>query len=480
MVKEKKSQKCNEYVIVNYRSKKINNDKFFVTNDEGSYIVLNNKKFDDFQSENIKGKLYDQLEESGFIITKKNQEEIVKKTREKYKFLFQGTSLHIIVPTLRCNLKCIYCQSSSVDAHLTKYDMNIETARKTVDFIFQTPSNFIVIEFQGGEPLLSFDIVKEITKYSREVNKKYKKELRILVVTNFNAIDEKKLNFLIKNKIDICTSLDGPKYVHDYNRPINKGTGSYDNVIKWLKRLKKEYKIKKVKNNINALITVTKKTLDYPKAVVDEYVKLEFKALQLRPVSNLGCANSDWEKLGYTPEEYIKFWKKSMDYIIQLNKKGTKIQERMTVIMLRKILNINKGSDYLDLRSPCGAAIGQLVYNHDGSIYTCDEGRMVGNNIFKIGTVNDKFKDVITSNQTCAIVASSINDCHICDNCVYKPYCGLCPVCNYHEQGNIIAKIPETPRCKIYMAMFNYITDKLFNDKETNKIFTEWAKKNIC
>ena len=144
------------------------------------------------------------------------------------------------------------------------------------------------------------------------------------------------------------------------------------------------------------------------------------------------------------------------------------------------LLGIKGGSDYLDLRSPCGAAIGQLVYNYDGAIYTCDEGRMVGNDIFKIGTLNDKYKDVLTSNQTCGIVSASVNDCFICDNCVYKPYCGLCPVCNYFEQGNIIAKIPSTPRCKIYMAMFKYLTEKYFFDEEIKQIFDSWLIDGTC
>ena len=296
----------------------------------------------------------------------------------------------------------------------------------------------------------------------------------ITVVTNLNFIDDKKLDYLIKNEIDICTSLDGPKFIHDANRSLVGGGGSYDGVVKWIKKIKKEYDEKSIKRNINALITITKKTLDYPKAVVDEYVKLNIKSIHLRSLTNLGCASTSWEKIGYSPEEFIKFWKKSLDYILKLNQKGMIIKERMTFIMLKKVLNKRGASDYLDLRSPCGAAIGQLLYNHDGKIFTCDEGRMVGNDIFKIGHVNQKYKEVLTSKQTCGIIASSVNDCSICDSCVYQPYCGLCPVCNYFEQGSIIAKIPSTPRCKMYKAMFDYIVEKYLFDKEVKKVFDDW------
>jgi uncharacterized protein len=468
-----------KFEINHYRYKKIKN-KYLLTTDDGSYVILNKDNLELFKQREVKGELYDLLESKGFIVTAKNQSSIIDKTRERYGFLNSGTALHIIVVSLRCNMKCLYCQASSVDPSSANHDMSRDDAKKTVDFIFQSPSKCITIEFQGGEPLLNFDIIKYITEYAQEVNKKAGKDLRLTVVTNLNNIDDEKVDYLIKNNIDICTSLDGPKFIHDHNRPLLGKGGSYDSVIKWIGKINEEYQKRKINKKVGSLITTTKKTLDYPKAIVDEYVKHGNGIIHLRHMTNLGCASDEWDKIGYSPESFIKFWEKSMDYIISLNKKGIQIKERMAIIMLSKILGIKGGSDYLDLRSPCGAAIGQLVYNYDGAIYTCDEGRMVGNDIFKIGTLNDKYKDVLTSNQTCGIVSASVNDCFICDNCVYKPYCGLCPVCNYFEQGNIIAKIPSTPRCKIYMAMFKYLTEKYFFDEEIKQIFDSWLIDGTC
>jgi len=469
--------KKKEFKINNYRYKKIKNE-YFLTSDDGSYSLLDKKNFDDLKTGKINGKLFDLLEQNGFVITKKNQNKIIEKTKTHYDFLFNGTSLHIVVVTLRCDMNCVYCQASSINQSLKEYDMDIETAKKTVDFIFQSQSKCITIEFQGGEPLLNFEVVKYINEYAKKLNKKHKKDLRVTLVTNLNMMNNKRLDYLIKNNIDICTSLDGPKFIHDCNRPFKKGD-NYSSVTEWIKKIQEKYKKKNTKRDVNALITVTKKTIDYPKAVVDEYVKNNIYRIHLRHLTNLGCAYNSWQKIGYSPEEFIKFWKKAMDYIIELNKKGVEIQERMACIMLRKILNIKRGSDYLDLRSPCGAAIGQLVYNYNGTIFTCDEGRMVGNDIFKIGDVNQKYKKILTSPQTCAIVSASVNDCFICDNCVYKPYCGLCPVCNYFEQGSIIAKIPSTPRCKIYKAMFDYLIEKYLFDNEVKSIFNNWLYKKM-
>ena len=170
----------------------------------------------------------------------------------------------------------------------------------------------------------------------------------------------------------------------------------------------------------------------------------------------------------------MPFWKKALDHILELNKKGIKIRERTGAIFAKKILT-ETDANFLDLRTPCGAAIGQLAYTPDGNIYTCDEARMLDEDLFRLGNVKqNSYLDIIKSKKTCSIVLASTNEGQICDYCVYKPYCGICPVCNFAEQGSIIAKIPETPRCKIYMAQFDYVFNKL-QDSSLMKLFNNWT-----
>jgi uncharacterized protein len=466
------------YAFNNYRYKKMRG-KYFVTTEDGSWAMLDKSDFGKMQKQKVEGKLFNLLENEGIIITKRNQDEIIRRTKQKYSFLSYGPSLHIVVVTLRCNMKCSYCQANSVPADAKGFDMDQKTAKKTVDFIFQSSSDCLTIEFQGGEPLLNFETVKYIIKYAKKLNIKHKKRLLFTIVTNLNAIDDTKLGYLLDNNVSICTSLDGPKMVHDCNRPLGKNSGSYDNVIRWSNKIGDGYKKINSVHRKQALITITKKALKYPEEIVDEYIKNGFEMIFLRYLTTLGSASSNWDDIGYTPEEFMAFWRQAIDYIIKINKNKIVIKERKVLLILQKLMSLPEGNQFADLRSPCGAAIGQLLYNHDGSIFICDEGRMVGNDIFKIGTVDDSFPAVLTSNKTCAIISASVNDCFICDDCVYKPYCGLCPVCNYFEQGNIIAKIPETSRCKIYMAMFDYIVDKYFFDKAARKVFDRWLGEKI-
>jgi len=276
------------------------------------------------------------------------------------------------------------------------------------------------------------------------------------------------MDYLIKNEVSVCTSLDGPKELHDHNRKFVSGS-NYEQVVRWVKRFIEEYKKRNIKNRrTNALVTLTGKSLKYPKEIVDEYIKLGLKDIHLRFLNNLGVAKQAWPKINYSVREYLDFWKKAVNYIEKLKKQGKEVNERMITIMFNKINN-EFDPNYLDLRSPCGAAIGQLAYNYNGDIYTCDEARMIGEDLFLLGNVKkDRYKDLVTCDKAFAVVNASINDQYICNNCVYKPYCGICPVCNYAEQGSVIGKISQTDRCKIFKEQFDWVVREKFINKDNH------------
>jgi len=465
-----------EYQFNNFRYKEFGNN-FLVTTDSGRWIMLPKEEFESLKKKEINenSELFLKLSDIGIILTEGNVTKEINKIRKRNIRSFCGPSLHIVIPTLKCNHRCIYCHAgvSSCEGK----DMDEETARKVVDFIFESPSKNITIEFQGGEPLLKFDIIKIIHQYALQVNKNKNKNLLFTIVTNLTLMDEEKLKYFIDNEIAICTSLDGPKELHNHNRKFNGGEGSYDAVTEWIEHISKEYEKKEIKNRrINAIITVTKKSLSYPEEIINEYVSRGINDIFLRFLNNLGDARGVWNNISYTPDEFIKFWKESIDYIIKLNLQGKMIRERGVMIFLNKILT-EYDPNFLDIRSPCGACIGQMSYTPSGEIFSCDEARMLNDDLFKVGEVGkDSFKDVLGCDKACSIISSSVNDVQICDACVYKSYCGLCPVCNYAEQGSLIAKIPETARCKIFKAQFDYLFEKLQNN-EIKQIFEEWIQK---
>ena len=461
-----------------FRFKKFG-QKYLLTNDIGHYIFLTPAQFRDFLSGilNYKSAIYQELEEKGFIKDNFNSDQAISRYRHRDSNLFYGTTLHIIVVTLGCNFRCIYCQASSRPVEEKGYDMDLNTAKRVVDFIFKSPSPSITIEFQGGEPLVNWPVVKFIVEYARKKNETEKKQLLLSLVSNFSLMSEEKLKFLIKNKVSLCTSLDGPEKIHNKNRPWPEGK-SYQITTLWIEKIKKLEKEREKKGekmyHLNALLTVSKNSLPFPKEIVDEYLKWGFDGMHLRPLSYLGLAKNFKEKVGYSIEEFMKFWKRAVDYIIRINLNGKLFLERGTGIMLQKILT-ETDSGYTDLRSPCGAVIGQMVYNYNGKIYTCDEGRMYPDDTFLLGDIKKgNYENLLSCNKTKAMITASTLDNSPCDYCVYKPYCGVCPVLNYSIYGNLFPQLPNTDWCKRQREMFDYLFEKLQN-KKIKKIFEEWV-----
>jgi His-Xaa-Ser system radical SAM maturase HxsB len=446
-----------------------------LTNSFGSWCHISDKELLIFNQGKLGGNpaLVSKLKKSGIMVDKKNIKNVINDYRNVNFFLLQGPSLHIVVPTLRCNHGCIYCHAKAPDGK--KHDMDKKTAIRFLDFVFKSPSPAVTIEFQGGEPLLNWDTMKFIVEGARELNEKYeKKELKISVVTNLTLMDEKKLDFLIRKNVSICTSLDGPEKVHNANRKYLGGGPTYKDVTKWMGRVNDEYKSRNSKMKLHALPTITRHSLPYWKEIVDEYVKWGLDTIHLKFLNQLGAARQNWGEISYSPIEFIDFWKRGMDYIIELNNKGVNIAERMAQVMLTKIL-AKRDYGFTELMSPCGAGRTQLLYNHNGDIYTCDEGRMLGSDLFKLGNVNKtEYKNVIRGEKLVSVCYASCLE-NYCGSCAFKPFCGTCPVMNYVEQGTIVPKITETMRCKIFKSQFTYLFNRITGDSNALKIFKRWV-----
>jgi len=130
---------------------------------------------------------------------------------------------------------------------------------------------------------------------------------------------EDKLTRLLDKGVDICTSLDGDEMTHNYNRSGYDGN-SFQTVTYWMKRVDEEKK-KRNMGGVSALLTVTKETLKDYKKIIDTYRNLGLSGIFLRWLNPYGFAAADLKSLAYEKEEWIDFYKKSLDYIIEINKK---------------------------------------------------------------------------------------------------------------------------------------------------------------
>jgi len=466
-----------------FRFKK-NKSGYLITNDLGSFHQLKDKEFKDF----VEGRLdedsglYWQLANKSFIKDRVDINTASDKYRARYSYLFNGPTLHIVVITLRCNYKCVYCQANRKDESLADYDMTRETAKNVVDRVFESPSDYITIEFQGGEPLLNWPVVKFIVEYALTKNVKAGKRLNFALVSNLSLMTDEIYAFLAANNVSLCTSWDGPEELHNKNRPCPSGN-SYKITTAWLDKIRKKDKERndtakdKPHRNMAALLTITRFSLGSLRKIVDEYMWRGLQTIHLRKLSYLGFSGGPArDVIGYSAEEFIAAWNDAMDYIIGINLKGKLFMERGTVIFLNKILT-PRDPGYTDLRSPCGAAVAQMAYNYNGKVYTCDEARTLENDTFLLGDVNKQdYQKIIASSKVKTVILSSTLENVQCDECVYKAYCGVCPVLNYVLHGNLFPQINCTDMCKINSAMLDYIFDKM-QDKKVLNVFNSWLSK---
>ncbi|MBI2392099.1 MAG: His-Xaa-Ser system radical SAM maturase HxsB [Deltaproteobacteria bacterium] len=458
--------------------------KVLITNTEGAFLLLTPAEFERFAEGNVDraSELFTRLKERNFIRGEENRESMIQRIRTRKSFLSFGPNLHIIVVTLRCNETCVYCHASRAGMDAVQTDLTKELAEKTVDQILKTTNPNVTIEFQGGEPLVNFEVVKHTIEYALEANKKVGKQLEFTMVSNLSLMDEDKLAYLVGKKVQICTSIDGPEHLHDKQRKLPK-LSAHQKASYWIKRINDEYERMGLDTSlyhVEALLTTTRDTLPLWKEVVDTYVSLGCKALFLRPVDPFGFAEKTGGRVEYPRTEYLQFYRQATDYMLELNKQGVQILERFAAIFLTKILG-GEDPNFLDIRNPCGAGIGQVAYNYDGKIFTCDEGRMVhemGDSTFLIGDVTTStYRDLMGHETVRALaLASNLEAQPDCVNCTYQPYCGVCPVHNHRTQGTIFGRMRESTLCAVHKGIQDYLFEKLgAGDPQTLETFKKWT-----
>ena len=180
-------------------------------------------------------------------------------------------------------------------------------------------------------------------------------------------------------------------------------------------------------------------------------------------------------------EEFLEFFEKGLDYIIELNKKGEFFRETYTSIILKKFLTAYS-DNYVDLMSPTGLINSVIVYDYNGDVYLSDEARMLAqmkDETFKLGTVNNSWEELLKAPIIDRVAESGINEYLAgCDSCAFNVYCGADPIHNHATQGDIYGFRPTSSFCKRNMGVFNIIFNKIDEDKEILEIFKNWVKND--
>jgi His-Xaa-Ser system radical SAM maturase HxsB len=469
-----------DYKLLPLRFSELDADRYLLSNFVGEIHVLDKAVAREFFRHRLPSTSahYAELKSKHFLLDEDSNVAIdllALKTRTRLERVSQFTGLHLFVVTLRCEHSCPYCQVSRQNDDKTNFDMSVENSERSLDLVFKSPSPHIKIEFQGGEPLLNFRLIRHIVEGAEARNKIEKRNLDFVIATNLAVISNEILDYCRDHSIHISTSLDGPRDLHNKNRP-RPGGDSYERATSGIDKVRAALG----RDQISAVMTTTNSSLDRVKDIIDEYVSLSFDSIFLRPLSPYGFAvKTKWYD-SYDNEKWLKFYFEGIDYIIDLNRKGVQFKETYASTVLTKMLTPFQPG-YVDLMSPAGIGIGALLYNYDGAVYASDESRMLaemGDNRFRLGTVSDEYETLISSDALLdPLEASFAASAPMCSTCAFEPYCGADPVYHHATQGDYVGRKPLSGFCNRNMSIFKGLITRMESDAYTRRLFTRWANR---
>lgn len=459
---EAQAQKKPTYKFNKFFTHKLEDGRLLLITELGRITEASSEELSQIRKGQLSQNLFKRLEQGQIIATENNREAMVSDYRIRYAHVSESVSLHIVNPTMRCNQQCLYCYANSRPMKEKGLDLSNETAEKILDFIWQSPAKNITIEFQGGEPLANFPAIEHMVNSAKA---RKGKNVHWRIVTNLTMMDESIAGFLQKNQVfDLCTSLDGPKKVHDKNRPFS-GNSSHSKVVHWINVLRQDFGF----SGIGTLCTVTKNSLSLPKEIIQEYQGLELPDITLVPIRKIGLASSNWDKIGYSSQEYLGFWSQAVEECISLSRQAKPFPEQIAALTLSRV-NRFEPSCHTCFSKPCGSALMQCSYQPDGSIYACDEAKAIP--LFRIGSVNQSFREVFTSPEALNIVSLSSGLGFLCNECAFTGFCRLCPALTYASQGNPVPKLALDEDCRIKRGQLSFLLEKLYG--EDRPVLEQW------
>jgi His-Xaa-Ser system radical SAM maturase HxsB len=467
-----------DYRLLPFRFIRLDEQRYVVTNDVGEHVVMSREQLRAFARHElpVTERLYRELVAKHLLFDGESRaalDLLAMKYRTRSAVIAELTGLHIFVVTLRCDHGCHYCQVSRQTEDKTQFDMTRDHADRALALVFESPNPAIKIEFQGGEPLLNFALIKHIVEQAERHNTHHGRNLQFVIASNLTHVDDEVLAFARAHRIGFSTSLDGPEDLHNANRPL-RGGNSYRATIDGIARIRAVLG----HDFVSALMTTTPASLPRIAEIIDEYVRCGFSSIFLRSLSPYGFAVRTQLVRRYDVTDWIEFYKRGLAYILELNRRGIRLREEFTVIALQKTF-LPSGANYVDLQSPAGVAIGALVYNYNGKIYGSDEGRMLaemGDDSFYLGSLDDEnFASVMTNDALQGLLEDSLlESAPMCSDCGFAPWCGADPAFHQATQHDVVGHKAFSAFCTKQMAVLRHLVTLLEDDPDARRILTSW------
>lgn len=358
------------------------------------------------------------LKETGQLFSDDIYEEYIDDISDR-QTVVKALCLHIAHD---CNLACRYCFAGQGEYNGESALMSAETGKKAIDFLIKSSGNRrnLEVDFFGGEPLMNFEVVKEIVAYGRSLEEKYNKKFRFTLTTNGVLLNDDVLEFANKEMSNLVLSIDGRKELHDYMRPSRNGKGSYDIILpKFIEAAEK-------RNQTDYYVrgTFTHFNTDFDKDVI-HLADLGFKQISVEPVvadpsCDYAITDDDIDKIC---DSYDRLAKE----MLKRQKEGNGFN------FFHFMIDLSGGPCVAKRLSGCGSGTEYLAVTPWGDLYPCHQ--FVGNEKFLLGNLDEGIKrtDICNDFKRCNVYSKPK-----CRDCFAKFFCsGGCAANAYNFHGSI-------------------------------------------
>lgn len=365
---------------------------------------------------------YSQIEElknQGKLFAPDTFEAAANTLKEKTSGVIKALCIHI---AHTCNLNCEYCFASQGKYHGERAIMSLEVGKHALDFLVENSGTRrnLEVDFFGGEPLMNFDVVKEMVAYARSIEKEHNKNFRFTLTTNGLLIDDDVIEFANKEMSNVVLSLDGRKEIHDKYRVDYAGNGSWERIVP------KFQKLVEARGGKNYYMrgTFTHENPDFLKDI-QEMLDLGFTELSMEPVV---CAPGESSEL---TEEDLPVVMEQYEKLAELMLERDKAGKPFT--FYHYMIDLTGGPCIYKRISGCGSGTEYMAVTPWGDLYPCHQ--FVGDEKFKLGDIwsgvdNTEIQDEFMS---CNVYARKE-----CKDCWARLYCsGGCAANAYHATGSI-------------------------------------------
>lgn len=457
--------------LLPFNFNRISDNQFFISNLAGFSSVIDENSLNEL-IEHGKTKYSDinrGLEEKFFISDDLVTAEKVlasalgKKMSAEMKF----APIFMIVPTLRCDHTCKYCQVSRASLSAKNMDLKDEYIPVIISLIKKLSSAPYKIEIQGGEPLLRFDLIVKI--YQEASSQLGENNFELIIATSLSLLNDEMVSWSVDKQVYYSVSLDGNELVHNKNR-ILPSKNSYALTVSNIKKLQDSIG----RDKVATITTVTRALISQPEDILDAHKELGIYDLFIRPVSPYGFAEKKDE---YSMDEYLIFYRKLLDIIVGYNQSGIRFTEHSAAIHIKRLYN-PLFCGYADLKSPSGLVFNSLLFNYDGKLYGSDESRMLQKVYpeidFSIGSINDlSFRaNAIYPH----LLSNSFNMVQAgCETCAYQPFCGVDPCQNISLFGEPVGNKNLSRFCRYHKGMFDLLISGMSQNSYEAELLKGWS-----